>query len=488
MIYCGMMLGYINLLLLSPLILSPEQIGLTRVLYDGSYMFAMLAQLGIWSVATKFYSYFRDKSKKDNGFLFYMISIPALGFLVLGSLLLIFHEQFAGFFIQKSPLIVDYYYYFIPLIFIVMYSQIFETYSSLQYRIVVPNLLREVLNKFMYLLIILLLLSQLISFKTFINFYVLSYGISLIVLILYLRSMHTLHFKPDFSFVTPELRKQMITYGIFVFFGSLGAFAVARMDVIMLSSLSGLYFAGVYSISYLLGNVIEVPRKAIAQISVPIIADAWKNNDIDKINEIYKKTSINQAIVAGLIFLVIWVNIEAIFSLIPNSSVYIAGKYVALFIGLARFIDAATGVNTEILMNSHKHYKFNLVLLFAIGILTIILNLILIPVLNIYGACLSVLISIVLYNIFKFVFIYKKWKIQPFTFNTLKVILLLVVLVFVSYLFPKLHNPILQILMVSVPIILVYAVVCYFLKVSDDANDLADKVFLKVKNMIKSKK
>ncbi len=488
MIYCGMMLGYVNFLLLSPLILSPEQIGLTRVLYDGSYMFAMLAQLGIWSVATKFYSYFRDKSKKDNGFLFYMISIPALGFLVLGSLLLIFHEQFAGLFIQKSPLIVDYYYYFIPLIFIVMYYQIFETYSSLQYRIVVPNLLREVLNKFMYLLIILLLLSQLISFKTFINFYVLSYGISLIVLILYLRSMHTLHFKPDFSFVTPELRKQMITYGIFVFFGSLGAFAVARMDVIMLSSLSGLYFAGVYSISYLLGNVIEVPRKAIAQISVPIIADAWKNNDIDKINEIYKKTSINQAIVAGLIFLVIWVNIEAIFSLIPNSTIYIAGKYVALFIGLARFIDAATGVNTEILMNSHKHYKFNLVLLFAIGILTIILNLILIPVLNMYGACLSVLISIVLYNIFKFVFIYKKWKIQPFTFNTLKVILLLIVLFFVSYLFPKLHNPILQILMVSAPIILVYAAACYFLKVSDDANDLADKVFLKVKNMIKSKK
>ena len=488
MIYCGMMLGYVNLLLLSPLILSPEQIGLTRVLYDGSYMFAMLAQLGIWSVATKFYSYFRDKNKKDNGFLFYMVSIPALGFVVLGSLLLIFHEQFAGLFIQKSPLIVDYYYYFIPLIFIVMYYQVFETYSSLQYRIVVPNLLREVLNKFMYLLIILLLLSQLISFKTFINFYVLSYGLSLIVLILYLRSMHTLHFKPDFGFVTPELRKQMVTYGIFVFFGSLGAFAVARMDVIMLSSLSGLYFAGVYSISYLLGNVIEVPRKAIAQISVPIIADAWKNNDIDKIEEIYKKTSINQAIVAGLIFLIIWINIEAIFSLIPNSSVYIAGKYVALFIGLARFIDAATGVNTEILMNSHKHYKFNLVLLFAMGVLTIVLNLILIPILNMYGACLSVLISIVLYNIFKFIFIYKKWKIQPFTFNTLKVILLLILLIFVSYLFPKLHNPILQILMVSIPIIIMYTAACYFLKVSDDANDLADKVFLKVKNIVKSKK
>jgi len=122
------------------------------------------------------------------------------------------------------------------------------------------------------------------------------------------------------------------------------------------------------------------------------------------------------------------------------------------------------------------------------GVLTIVLNLILIPILNMYGACLSVLISIVLYNIFKFVFIYKKWKIQPFTLNTLKVILLLAILVFVSYLFPKLHNPILQIIMVSVPIIIIYSAACYFLKVSDDANDLADKVFLKVKNIVKSKK
>lgn len=488
MTYCGMMLGYVNLLLLSPLILSPEEIGLTRVLYDGSYMFAMLAQLGMWGVATKFYSYFRDKKKNDNGFLFYMVAIPAIGFTILCLVLLIFKVQVSGLFIQKSPLIVDYYYYFIPLIFITMYYQVFETYSSLQYRIVVPNFLREVLNKAMYFLIILLLLSQIIHFKTFINFYVLSYGVSLIVLIFYLRSMHTLHFKPNFHFITPELKKHMVTYGVFVFFGSLGAFAIARMDVIMLSSLSGLYFAGVYSIAYLLGNVIEVPRKAIAQISVPIIADAWKNNDIGKIDEIYKKTSINQTIFAGLIFLIIWINIEAIFSLIPNSSAYIAGKYVALFIGMARFIDAATGVNTEILMNSHKHYKFNLVLLFIMGILTIVLNLILIPVLNMYGACLSVLISIVLYNVFKFIFIYQKWKIQPFTFSTLKVFLILILLVVVSYLIPYSGNPILQIILLSIPTIIIYGLACYFLKVSRDVNDMADKVMLKVKSIIRLKK
>jgi len=487
-IYCGMMLGYVNLLLLSPLILKPEEIGLTRVLYDGGYMFAVFAQLGIWSVATKFYSYFRDKKNNDNGFLFYLVIIPIFGFTILCAVLLIFKGQVTGLFIEKSPLVVEYYYYFFPLIFITMYYQIFETYSSLQLRIVVPNMLREMLNKALYFIIIVLLLYHFINFKSFINFYVLSFGISLIFLILYLRSMKALHFKPNFHFLKPELKKQISVYWAFVFFGSLGSFAIARMDIIMLSSMSGLYFVGVYSISYLLGNVIEVPRKAIAQISVPIISDAWKNNDVDKIEEIYKKTSINQTIITGFIFLLIWVNIDAIFSLIPNSELYISGKYVTLFIGIARLIDAATGVNTEILMNSHKHYKFNLILLFLIGGLTIVLNLILIPILNMYGACLSVLISIMLYNVFKFIFIYRKWKIQPFSFKTLKVVLMLSLLVFVSYLIPHLKNPILQIIVVSVPTIVIYSAACYFLKISDDVNDLADKALLKVKSILRLKK
>ncbi len=487
-VYAGLLLGYINILLLSPLVLSPEQIGLTRVLYDGGYMFAVLAQLGIWSVATKFYSYFRDKKNNDNGFLFYLVSIPLIGFTIVCLLLLIFKQQVTGLFITKSPLIVEYYYYFIPLIFITMYYQVFETYSSLQLRIVVPNMLREVLTKVLYFLIIILLLYHLINFKNFINFYVLTFGISLIILILYLRSMREFHLKPNFKFLKPKLRKQISVYWVFVFFGSLGAFALARMDVIMLSSLSGLYFTGIYSISYLLGNVIEVPRKAIAQISVPIISEAWKNNDVNKIEEIYKKTSINQTIFTGMIFMLIWINIDPIFSLIPNSSIYISGKYVAIYIGIARFIDALTGVNTEILMNSHKHYKFNLILLFLTGMLTIILNLILIPVLNMYGACLSVLIALVIYNLFKYVFIYWKWKIQPFSWNTLKVILLLASIILITYILPQHKNPIFQIIILTIPTVMVFLILCYVLKVSDDYQRLTDNLFIRIKTILRLKR
>ncbi len=484
-VYFGMLLGYVNLLLLAPMILSPEEIGLTKVLYDGSYMLAVIAQLGLWSVATKFYSYFRDKESKDHGFLFNLTIFPIIGFLILSGLLLIFKQEFSSLFIQKSPLIVEYYYYFIPLIFITMYYQVFETYSSLQMRIVVPNFLREVLNKLVFFVIIILLIADLISFRLFIDFYVLSFALSLLILVFYLKMLKALHFRPDFRFITPALRKEILIYWAFVFFGSLGAFAIARMDVIMLSSMSGLYFAGVYSISYLLGNVIEVPRKAIAQISVPIISDAWKNNNIEKIREIYKKTSINQTIFTGYVFMLIWVNIDPILSLIPNSELYVSGKYVALFIGLARFIDAATGVNTEILMNSHKHYRFNLILLFMMGVLTVVLNYLLIPVLNMYGACLSVLIAVVLYNLFKFAFILHRWKMQPFSIHTLKIILLLSALTALTYILPQHSNAIAQIFLLSVPLSLVFILLCYVLKISADFNELIRGSLKRVRALIR---
>jgi O-antigen/teichoic acid export membrane protein len=484
-VYFGMLLGYVNLLLLAPMILSPEEIGLTKVLYDGSYALAAVAQLGLWSVATKFYTFFKSKENSDNGFLFYFTTIPLIGFLLLSTSLLVFKSTFIGLFIHKSPLIVDYYYYFIPLLFIVMYYQVFETYSSLQLRIVMPNFLREVLIKLVFFVIITLLIFELISFELFIDLYVLSYALSLLILVFYLRLLKALHWKPNFRFITAALRKDIIVFWVFVFFGSLGAFAIGRMDVIMISSMSGLYFAGVYSISYLLGNFIEVPRRAIAQISVPIISESWKNNNLEKIAEIYKKTSINQTIFTGYLFMIIWVNIDPIFSLIPNSELYVSGKYVALFIGLARFIDAATGVNTEILMNSHKHYRFNLILLFMMGVLTVVLNYLLIPVLNMYGACLSVLIAVVLYNLFKFVFILHRWKMQPFSIHSLKIILLLAGLTALTYILPQHPNAIAQIFILSVPLTLVFMLLCYVLKISSDYNELVRGSLKRVRALLR---
>lgn len=52
--YIGFAIGYVNTLFLFPLVLSKEQIGLTRLLISVSFLFATFASLGAGNIPNKF--------------------------------------------------------------------------------------------------------------------------------------------------------------------------------------------------------------------------------------------------------------------------------------------------------------------------------------------------------------------------------------------------------------------------------------------------
>ena len=51
---------------------------------------------------------------------------------------------------------------------------------------------------------------------------------------------------------------------------------------------------GIYNISFYFGTIILIPAVALGKISSTFIADAWKDKDMETINDIYYKSSINQ--------------------------------------------------------------------------------------------------------------------------------------------------------------------------------------------------
>jgi O-antigen/teichoic acid export membrane protein len=153
------------------------------------------------------------------------------------------------------------------------------------------------------------------------------------------------------------------------------------------------------------------------------LAESWRNNDLEHIAEIYTKSALNLLIVGLFLFLGIWCNIDSIFQLIPNSAIYQQGKFVVLMVGLYSLFDMATGLNSEILKNSPL-YKYDLGFYIIRFIILLITNLILIPIYSYNGAALAMLVSIIVYNLVKFVFIKQKLNFQPFNLSTLKITLL----------------------------------------------------------------
>ena len=86
----------------------------------------------------------------------------------------------------------------------------------------------------------------------------------------------------------------MISYGLYVLVGGISIIIVTRIDIMMIGSMLDLEQVAFYTIAFFIGNAIMVPAKSIAAISIPLIAKAWEKNDLDEIQTIYSKSSINQ--------------------------------------------------------------------------------------------------------------------------------------------------------------------------------------------------
>jgi O-antigen/teichoic acid export membrane protein len=465
--YIGLAIGYFNTLWLYPLFLTKEEIGLTRLLISVSFLFAIFASLGSINIPNKFFPYFNDKEKRHNGFLFFLLMLGSVGFVIFAVLFFAFKDLVYSIYIQSAPLLLNYYYYFLPLTLLALYYSIFESYLIIQQKPVLPNFVREVLLRISITIGLLSIFFGLFSFNGFVLFLMFSMLLGLLLLVFYSQREGILFIRPDLSVFRSSYLKGIFVYGGFVLLGNSSSLLIGNIDALMLSAYKGLGATGIYTIAFFVANVIEIPKRSISQSVIGIVSVANKNKDYFKLETLYKKSSINQLIPGVLIFLGIWCNVENIFQLMPNSEIYIAGKWVVFFIGLSKLFDMATGVNAEILSSS-DYYKADLVFLVILGLTAIVTNIIFIPIWGIIGAALASAMSIFMVNSIRFIFILWKFKIQPFSLNTIKVLLIGLFVLAVNYLLPFLGNIILDIIIRSIVILLIFGTSVLIFKTSED--------------------
>ena len=163
----------------------------------------------------------------------------------------------------------------------------------------------------------------------------------------------------------------------------------------------------------------------------------------------------------------------------------IIGKYVFLYLAIAKLFDMVTSINSYILVYS-KFYKFNLGFVIVLGILNVTLNIYLIPIFGMEGAAIASLTSLVMYNLMKIVFIFIKFKIHPFSKNTIKTLIIGTISFLLidqipegSYFDNTYINLVVKGGIVGFGVLITFAVPIYLLKVSTDINALLEKAFSK---------
>ena len=477
--YTGAFIGFLINMFIVTKFLEPEEFGLTQVIYEAAVLIAIFAQLGTSGTAFRFFPYFQSKENKNNGFFFYLVLFPTIGICIFVPLYILLKDPIAAYFSANAAQFVDYYYWIIFLIIFIVFWTTFETYSNIQMRIVIPKFIREIAVRVMLLAVYLLFAFKFLNLNGFVGCFISVYGIAMLLTFIYVSRIGPVSLKHDYTFVDKPLRKKVRNYTLFLLFSALSGSILAQLDLFMVGGQLGLDFAGIYRIAFFMAAVIDIPSRSITSIASPIAANALKEEDLDTANRLFKKVSLHQLVAGSCIFLLIWINIDNIFDIIPNGDIYVAAKWVVLFLALSRLINVTFNFGA-ILVSFSKYYYWGLFFTFFITIIGIMTNLLLIPKVGMTGAAIATLISCVLLSAVQQWIVMKKIKGNPFSAGMIKFLILLLILFGINYFLPQWSsNPFVDGIYRTLIIGIIGLIALYKLKISEEISMIIDK-FLKI--------
>ncbi|MCF8233223.1 MAG: polysaccharide biosynthesis C-terminal domain-containing protein [Bacteroidales bacterium] len=475
--YLGIGIGFVTTVLLYPRIFSQTEIGLLRLLVAYSVLFAQFASLGFPRATTMLFTYFRDKEKKHNGFLFITLMVSFIGLIIALILLFTLKPYIIGRGAEKSEIFSEYFYYIIPLVVFTLYYLVFDNYYKVLFNSVQGTFLKEFFQRIFILLASVFVLLGIIDFKTYVIVFLISYLLPTLILLILLIRDRQFFLKPDFSILTSGFRKKIISVSFFGILTSFSGILVLNIDSIMVNAYLNLESTGIYAITFYFGQVILISSRSLLKISSVVIADSWKNNDSKTINTIYYKSCLNQAIIASLLFIGIWGNIHNIFDEHLLGSAYEPGKYVILFISLACLIQMAGGTSNMILFTSPA-YRIHTYLMAVLVVILIFSNVLFIPVLGITGAALASAISFFVFNVIKYIYLSKRFGFRPYDHRILLVFLIAGFVYLLNLLIPQLDNFYMDIIIRSAMMTIVFTALILLFKLSVEINDNFAKIFL----------
>jgi O-antigen/teichoic acid export membrane protein len=436
-IYGGFFIGLINTYLFTRKgFFTEEQFGLYNVFIAIAILLAAIGNLGAPYFIYKFFPYYqaRYQHKKNDQLTLAMI-LAVVGFL----LLLLGGQIFEPLIIKKystnSALLVQYFNWVYPLAGGLLLFTILESWSWQQQLSVKSNLLKEgVWRLYILLIIIAYLLLPAGSFRYFVAAFAISYPIIAVLLGLVLYQQQKLPFTLQFTDLTKRLQKPILHYSGFTYLGTL-IFVIAQVfDSILISSVLNQALAqlAIYSLAQNMASILQAPQRGIIAASMEPLSRAWKEKDRFTLNKIYQRSSINLLLFSAAIFGLILINYQPAITTLDLKPSFLAGFSIFLLLGLARIVDLGTGVNSQLIVTS-PGWRFE----FYSGVILLCcmlpLSYWLTKRMGITGTALAQLISISIYNSCRLLFLWFRFKLQPFSATTLQVLIFSTLLITGAY-------------------------------------------------------
>jgi O-antigen/teichoic acid export membrane protein len=485
LLYVGTLIGFLTTGLIAPNLLTKSEIGTLRLLLSYSAIFMSLGILGFSTVTIRFLHQFQDKNtKKYNGFLGISMLAGTIGFIITWLVIETIQPTIVQNNIDKSPQFAKYFFLIIPLTFFQTYYALFDSYNNALYRSSYGVFLRDFVQRIIILIGLLLLFVHFFDFEKYVFYYVLAICLPTILILFHIIRHKAFDVKINTSFLNRTLIGSMMSVGLFGLLNSMSNIAALQIDAIMINMYLDDAAVGVYVITFYFGTLVFIPSKALNKIAPSLIAKAFKEKDKATVKDIYYRSCQNLFLIGLLVFLGLLVNLDNVFSIIPQS--YEEGKYVIVLIGLANLTKMAGGSNDSLITYS-RHFKVTTLFLVIFTVLIILFNFIFIPRFGIIGAAFATLLSILVHNLIKFLFIRFKFGLNPYNYQYILILLISAGIYGILQIMPDPDNFILDIFFDSTLTTVLFYLGIRPLSISKDLRETAKQVLTKALEIFKTK-
>jgi len=470
--YLGFGIGAVNVLFLFTNFISDTYFGLITFMLSTANIMMPLMAFGTNNTIIKFYSIFKTR-QSQNSFLTLMLFLPLAIIIPLGLIGQFSFEVISNWLSQKNPIIKDYYWLIYLSAISFAYFEVFYAWSRVQMQSVWGNFMKEVFHRLGTTILLFCLYFGWLNVEELINGIVGIYLLRMVLMAVYAFSLR----QPVLKFQRFKSLSRVLKYSALIIVAGSVANLILEIDKFMLGYYVDIEKVAYYGVAIYIASVIGVPLRSLHQIISPVTAKLLNENNKTELEKLYQKSSLNLYIIGGFIFLIIILNINELYLLIPDK--FSGGLVIVILIGISKLIDNLLGNSNAILFNS-DYYRMVLLLGVFLVISTIVLNMIFIPIYGINGSAFATFIAVVAYNIAKILFVKYAFKITPFTLETIKTTFLILFSVAVFYFWEFPFNAIINIGLKTIIFTFFYGYVVYVFNLSDDVSKILDSLLVRI--------
>ena len=465
------LLGAINTLYLYPTFLGSTRQGLVVAILALSNLLQPFLSFGVQHAIIKFYSSFEDKKDRD-ALLNFSIFSPLLVVALVSAFFWFNYDLVVQFVAASNSGMGEYAFLILLVAIATAYFEIFFSWLRVHLHSVFGNFLKEFYPRLLLFGLLTCYALEFLNFNEFMLALLVGYYLRLLIVIGYSFKIYS----PQIRFDLPKNFKFILTYSLWILMSGMAASFILDIDKSMLSNLVAMENVAYYSVALFIATVVEAPGRAMFQIVSPLVAKAINKNDKMALEQLLKKSSRNLLVVCSFIFLIINLNLEDFYALV-NKPGYDSAILVVTIVSVGKLFSMSLGCLNNIIGNS-KHFRYIMFFSIIAALMAVGLNMLWIPSMGLIGAAYATLVVIMFTNVLKIILIYKYFKMHPFEWHTIKILLLVLGLYIIFGVFEIELAPIWAIVLRSIAITVLFSSVAYFWGLTDDIKFVAKK-FLK---------